>query len=152
MFFNIFLVKIISFIFSMHPFIPHHDKVYTILKTIIWYFFKPFVLFSMQPIFIFALLSLSKNAYKHVPLELNSLFIQYVRPYYGVKIILNMQFSFCNYRISSSKTPLPWIIPAILIILCSENVVFSNETRIRRLYVKNNTRGSYMRKYGILQS
>ena len=83
-FFKHFSCMIISFIFSMHPFIPHHDEVYTILKTIIWYFFRgpfflaPFVLFSMQPIFIFALLSLSKNAYKHVPLELNSLFILYV--------------------------------------------------------------------------
>ena len=44
-----------------------------------------------------------------------------------------------KYRISSYKTlpriiPAILIIPAFLIILCSENVVFSNKTRIWRLY------------------
>ena len=37
-----------------------------------------------------------------------------------------------KYHVTSYKT-LPWIIPAFLTTLCSENVVFSNKTRIRRL-------------------
>ena len=40
--------------------------------------------------------------------------------------------NFLKYRISSYKT-LPWIISAFLMLLCSENVVFSYKTGNRRL-------------------
>ena len=52
------------------------------------------------------------------------------------KPIISIEYvDFCqksSYRISSYKT-LPQIIPAFLTILCSEYVVFSIKTRIRRL-------------------
>ena len=60
-----------------------------------------------------------------------------------------------GYRISSYKA-LPRIIPTFLImpapgtLLCRGNLVISNNTRSWRPYLrKNNTRGSYMRKYGM---
>ena len=66
----------------------------------------------------------------------NSLGALTVVKIYFLTSIFETLLSFSNlsfdYRISSNKT-LPWIIPATVIISSSENVVFSNKTRIWRL-------------------
>ena len=85
----------------MHPFIPRHDEVYTILKTIIWYFFNAICfVFNATNIYFCIVVSFKKRLQTcttWIEFSFHSVCLD-VRPYYGAKIILNMQFSFCNYR------------------------------------------------------
>ena len=100
-YFSHFSCKIISFIFSMHPFIPHHDKVYTILKTIIWYFFNAICfVFNATNIYFCIVVSFKKRLQTciHIEFSFHSVCL-YVRPYNEAKKFLNMQFlfPFCNF-------------------------------------------------------
>ena len=73
----------------------------TILKTIIWYFFNAICfVFNATNIYFCIVVSFKKRLQTcttWIEFSFHSVCLD-VRPYYGDKIILNMQFSFCNYR------------------------------------------------------